>query len=78
MPLSLFDLKCMLVEALGRYMQPRYIEAHIPLVPFPYTGWKHWGQFDPGVLYFALLVISRGVVSSSEEETRAMQKKGSA
>lgn len=59
-------------------MRLRYFEAHIPLGRLPYTDWKHLGQLDPGVLYFALLVISRGIVSSSEEDTVAMQKKGSA
>ena len=58
-------------------MQLRYFEAHIPLGRLPYTGWKHWGHLDPGILYFALLMISRGIVSSLEEDTVAMQKKGS-
>lgn len=75
---SLFDLKCILVEALWRYMKIWCFEAHIPLVRFPYTGWKNWGQFDPGVLHFALVLISRGIVSSSEEEAGATQKKDSA
>ena len=59
-------------------MQLPSFEAYIPLVQFSYTGWEQWGQFDPGVLYFVLLLISRGIVSSSEEETGAIQKTGSA